>query len=369
MRNLFSDRLRFIAALAGVSFAVILMAGQMAIYLGASRLITSMIDHARADIWIMPKGCQSFEDGLPLLRETDRSLALSVPGVESVVPLVVVFADWLRTDGGINSVVLVGAEPGSGGPEPWNLTSSYDRQLAPADDVIVDRGYLDDLGVRGAGDHATIGSTRVRIGALSDGVRSFTQSPYVFARPAQTRRFIGADPGSASYLLVKLAPDRDVTTVQDTLRQRFAGAEVLTTSEFRQRSLDRWLMESGAGLALVAGTILSAIIAIAIMAETLNTSIRDHETEFAVLRSMGSTIGYLRSVVLIQAATVAFTGYVIGLPCILFLVRASALTPLPMILTPSLVAVVLFVTFGLGLVSALGSLMRVQNLDPIVLMK
>jgi hypothetical protein len=49
LRNLLYDRLRLLATLAGVAFSVILMAGQTAIYVGASRTITTMIDRSRAD--------------------------------------------------------------------------------------------------------------------------------------------------------------------------------------------------------------------------------------------------------------------------------------------------------------------------------
>ena len=73
VRNLLYDRLRLLATLAGVAFSVILMAGQTAIYVGASRTITTMIDRSRADLWIMPLGSQSFEDGLPLLTEFDKA--------------------------------------------------------------------------------------------------------------------------------------------------------------------------------------------------------------------------------------------------------------------------------------------------------
>ena len=110
LRNLLYDRLRLLATLAGVAFSVILMAGQTAIYVGASRTITTMIDRSRADLWIMPLGSQSFEDGLPLLTEFDRQGALSTPGVESATPVVSSFTDWLSSAGNSSSIVLVGSD-------------------------------------------------------------------------------------------------------------------------------------------------------------------------------------------------------------------------------------------------------------------
>jgi len=61
-RNLFQDRLRFIATLIGIVFSVVLVMVQMGLYLGFGRMVTTMIDHATADLWVVSKGATSFED-------------------------------------------------------------------------------------------------------------------------------------------------------------------------------------------------------------------------------------------------------------------------------------------------------------------
>jgi putative ABC transport system permease protein len=52
-RNLFQDRLRFIATLIGIVFSVVLVMAQMGLYLGFGRMVTAMIDHAAADLWVV----------------------------------------------------------------------------------------------------------------------------------------------------------------------------------------------------------------------------------------------------------------------------------------------------------------------------
>ena len=44
-RNLFQDRLRFVASLIGIVLSVVLVMVQMGLYSGFSRLVTTMIDH------------------------------------------------------------------------------------------------------------------------------------------------------------------------------------------------------------------------------------------------------------------------------------------------------------------------------------
>ena len=61
-RNLFHDRLRFVATLVGIVFSMILVTVQMGLYLSFARMVTTMIDHAGADLWIMPAGTKCFED-------------------------------------------------------------------------------------------------------------------------------------------------------------------------------------------------------------------------------------------------------------------------------------------------------------------
>jgi putative ABC transport system permease protein len=368
LRNLLYDRLRLLATLAGVAFSVILMAGQTAIYVGASRTITTMIDRSRADLWIMPLGSQSFEDGLPLLTEFDRQGALSTPGVESATPVVSSFTDWLSSAGNSSSIVLVGSDSASVGPEPPLSQGANDEPLSPRS-VVIDRRYVDDLGVTGIGDLAGIGGYRIRVGALSAGVRSFTQSPYVFARPEQARRYLGIPADSTTFLLVRVGASKSLRRVQTALAARLSNVEVLTADEFRKRSLDRWLMQTGAGQALIIGTILGAVVGTVIIAQTINTCVRDHLSEFALLRSMGSSISYVQSIVLVQALAIAAAGAAIGLSLLLPLVPLSQDSPLLLMLTPQLILLIIIATFGISVLSSVGAVTKVRKLDPAVLFK
>ena len=43
-------------------------------------------------------------------------------------------------------------------------------------------------------------------------------------------------------MLVKLEPGADIETVRDDLRDKLPESEVLTKAEFRDRSLNHWLL-------------------------------------------------------------------------------------------------------------------------------
>src|SRR6516162_9644139 len=60
-KNLFHDRVRFIATLVGIVFSIVLVSVQMGLFLSFGTMVTTMIDHAPADLWIMPLGTKCFE--------------------------------------------------------------------------------------------------------------------------------------------------------------------------------------------------------------------------------------------------------------------------------------------------------------------
>jgi len=125
--------------------------------------------------------------------------------------------------------------------------------------------------------------------ALTNGVRSFTQSPYVYTPLSRAQQLVGRGNDAATFHLVKLTPDADIETVRASLLSRLESAEVLTTEEFRGRSLTQWLFRTGAGVALIGGALLGILVGTVIVAQTLYSSTKDHLNEFATLRALGSS--------------------------------------------------------------------------------
>lgn len=87
-RNLFHDRVRLVVTLVGIIFSVVLFTVQLGLFLGFERMVTTMIDHADADLWIAPAETKSFE-ATALLDGRERFRALSVVGVQDVTPLMI----------------------------------------------------------------------------------------------------------------------------------------------------------------------------------------------------------------------------------------------------------------------------------------
>lgn len=363
-RNLFHDRIRLAVTLVGILFSIVLVAVQLGLYLGASRIITANIDHAKADLWITIFGAKSFEDGGMLLTPRERHQALATPGVKAVIPLIVKFAEWRKPAGGSTRVVVVGTDAEDGGLEPWGLVRGSWQDIKAPEAVAVDRTYLSELGINGVGDTSQIANGRVRVRALTSGIRSFTQSPYAYTTLNRARSLFGVGGEVATFYLVQLEPGADVKKVQQDLRGRLESAEVLTQQEFRDRSLRQWLFRTGAGVALIGGALLGSLVGTVIVAQTLYSSTKDHLSEFATLRALGSSSGYIHQVILAQAGISAVIGYVLGISIALVVLVLSKNTALPMVMTPGLAFWLFTLTVGMCAISALSAIVKVTKIDP-----
>jgi putative ABC transport system permease protein len=362
-RNLLHDRLRFVATLVGIVFSVVLVMIQMGLFLGFGHMVSTMIDHASTDIWVVPKGAKCFEDPSLLdLKLRDRIAATS--GVATVIPLVIGFSDWRLAGGEMTPVFIVGTDLRDGGLQPWNVVEGNVQALAERGAVAVDRSYFERLGASGIGSTAEIRGRRVRVAVITDGIRSFTTTPYVFVDLKNARTFTGTPIDRASSLLVRLKDGVDREKVLEDVRAQTGDAEVLTTDEFRSRSRSFWLFGTGAGAALFAGALLGVIVGTVIVAQTLYSSTKDHLKEFATLRAMGSSNRYIYNVIIYQALLNAVIGFCIAAVIGAVVVQMTAKSALPIVITHWLIVALFALTIVMCVASGIGAIVRVLRIDP-----
>jgi putative ABC transport system permease protein len=364
-RNLFHDRVRLAVTLIGILFAIVLIAVQLGLYLGARQMIVAPIDHAEGDVWIMAYGNKNFEEAQPI-NQRARFTALATPGVAAAVPLITSFSDWKKPGGGNTTSVLIGSDAADGGLAPWNIVEGDLTGLGVRDAVFIDKSYLEEFGVTGVGATAQVNGGRVRVAGLTDGIRSFTTTPFVFTTLARARALMQMGPDQISYVLVKLVPGASAEGVRAALQARLPDEQVLTKAEFRQRSLDHWLLATGAGVALIGGAILGLIVGTVIVAQTLYSSTKDHLNEFATLRALGSSKAYIYKVILSQAALSAALGYALGMIiAISIVVLTERLSlPLPIVMTPGLAVLLFGLTLFMCAISAVAAISKVTRIDP-----
>lgn len=364
-RNLFHDRLSFMVTIVGIVFSVVLVAIQCGIYLGSEKKIAAILDQAPADLWIVPLGTKSYDDPSPLSGR-ERHMALSVPGVASAEDMVVSFARWRKPEGGTTTVLLIGSEPISDAPLPWNIEEGSRKALEAPNTVAIDKSYFPDLGITAVNDNAEINGVNVEIAATTKRIRSFTTLPFVFTNIEEARRLTGTLQNQATYERIKLAPGADLETVRAEITKRLPDAEVLTQNEFRKRSQGYWLFQTGAGAALIAGAVLGLIVGIVIVAQTLYSSTKDHINEFATLRALGAGAGYIVKVILLQAVLSGLIGFGLGFLLSLGVISAAQDTKLTIVMTPELAVSLFAITIGMCIFAAISAIVKVVRIDPAV---
>ena len=367
LRNLFQDRLRFIASLMGIVFSVVLVMVQMGLYFGFRGMITTMIDHTSTDLWIVSSGTNYFED-LSLLNTGIRDRLLAIEGVSEVVPGVVGFSAWSLPDGSMTSVVVVGTDIAAGGVSPWNVVEGTAQSLTTPGTVVIDRSYYDRLGVSGVGATAQIRLQPVTVGAVTDGIRSFTTTPYVFSDLGGARAYTGLPASFASHFLVRLKPEANIERTRQNILSNISGIQALTPDQFREKSRSFWLFRTGAGAALVAGALLGIVVGTVIVAQTLYSSTKDHLYEFATLRAMGASDSYIYQVIICQALVNAIIGFALATLIGSAVVHFTAKSALQVVISPNLIIELFGLTIVMCIVSAIAAIFRVIRVDPAIVL-
>jgi len=367
-RNLLQDRLRFIATIVGIVFSIILVTIQMGLFLSFERMVTTMIDHAHADLWVVPLGTKCFEDP-SLLDEHDQARASAVKGVTEAIPVVIGFTQWAVPSGGTTPVFMIGSKTNEPGLHPWNFVKGNLADLSSPHAVAIDQTYFGRLGITKIGETTEVRDQKVEVAAITHGIRSFTTTPYVFTSLDSAQSYIGTPPNKVSYILVNVAAKGDIESVRHQLLATLSNVEVLTPDEFRARSRSFWLFGTGAGAALFAGALLGAIVGTVIVAQTLYSSTKDHLGEFATLRAIGSSSLYIHKVIICQALLSAVIAFSVAASIGLIIVKLTAESALPIVITPELSLSLFLLTVVMCIASSISAIVKVLRIDPAMAFK
>ncbi len=367
-RNLFHDRVRLTVTLTGIVFAIVLIVVQIGLFLGFTSATSNVINHSNADLWIGAKGLAYLEQAAPF-SERKLQQVRGTPGVAAAEKYILVWGNWKRPDGRKESVVLVGLNPDLPMGGPWNLSAGSVHDLKSADAIIVDELYRQKLGVTHLGQVLEINGHRARIVGFTQGIRSFTTSPYVFASFKNAQTFANLAEDRAFYILVKAAPGADMERLRRELAARLRDVDIYTTTEFSHMTQFYWMFTTGAGIAVLLAALLGLIVGIVIVAQTIYATTMDHLREFGTLKAMGASNGYIYRVIVQQAAISAVMGYVLGMVASVFIVRGSREGGAAILFPWELAVSMFFLTLLMCVGAAFVSINKVTRIDPAMVFK
>jgi putative ABC transport system permease protein len=338
------------------------MTVQLGLLIGFATISSSLVDKAQADIWIVPRGAKDVDQAGYLI-ERQKYRALGIAGVDAVQSLIVRFTDWKRPDGGTESVIVVGIDPVRPVLPPWNFIEGSVDNLRIADGVVIDELYSQKLGVSKVGDTVELIGRRARIVGITSQIRTFTQSPYVFASLSNARIWTGLPDDRTTYLLVQAEKGANLAGIRNALQAALPASDVYTASEFSWRTRIYWLITTGVGAALLIAAVLGVIVGMVIVSQTLYSATMERLQEYATIRAMGATNRYLQTIVLRQSLVSGTLGYVIGTTIAVIVAWMSRASSATLMLSYPLIVILGIVTLSMCVGASLISIRKVLRVD------
>ena len=368
--NLRHERSRLLVAIAGVAFAVLLMFMNLG-FLGALiNTTTNFYDQFNGDIFLVSP--QSLEISSTKAFPRQRLYqAAGIEGVQRAMPLYAEYALWKNPETQISRAMFVyGFNPSDPVFLMPELNTDAARQaLQQPNTTFIDRRSRPEFGPQTIGLETEADRRRITIVgqyALGGG---FAADGTLIMSDQNFRRYFAPRPLTQINLgLLLLEPGTDAQRVQATLRSRLpADVNLYTKAEIVRKESQFWIQTTSIGFIFGLGVLVSFIVGTVIVYQILYTDIRDHLREYATLKAIGYSGGYLFKVVLHEAVILALMGYVPGLILALGLYaladNATAGT-LPMQMTLFRVVFVLALTITMCSLSGLISVRKAVTTDP-----
>lgn len=370
LKTLVYDWRRFLPAVVAVAFSGLLVLLQAAIILGIFSLSSLYVTRSGADLWIGFPGVQSIDLGHPM---SSRAMlfAWMNPHVRQVEPFLWGSGEWRTARRGMVNVYVVGVDAA---PSAMALSDALAPELRSAiaapGAVVVDEADLHKLQVA-VGDVAEINGRRVIVVGATRGLRGLGGVNVICSLATARRLDPAAGPnGKVAYLLARLDDPSQASAVAADLNRtgRRQGFEALTAADFARRTTRYWLMESGAGVAFLFGSVVAVLVSMIITSQTLAAAVAGSLKEYAALRALGFSMAALRRIVVAQSAWVGLAGLAASAVMACLLAVAASAGAVPLVLSLPMMALSGVLVMGTALGSGVFALRRVGLADPAVLL-
>ncbi|MGE5270798.1 MAG: FtsX-like permease family protein [Thiohalocapsa sp.] len=166
--------------------------------------------------------------------------------------------------------------------------------------------------------------------------------------------------------LVRLKPGADPDAAATALRAALpADMRVFTRPELVAHEQSYWTTRTGTGLIFGSGLVVSFVVGIMVLYQTLATQITRQLPQFATLKAIGYTNRFLDMIVLTESFLIMVVAFVPALGAALVVYgQVRAQTLLPLHLTAAQLGIVFALTVMMAAFSALLSLSGLRRADP-----
>jgi len=365
------SRPRFIAALAGVAFANVLVFVQLGIMNSMATATLKPYDFFRADIMISAPDANSMSEGGNVARQWMLQ-AMAHPDVTAGMGLFTANVSWQRETNAL-ALTTFGIDTMQTG----FLNPDIAAKAAPLQ--IEMSGLLDRL-ARGLPRDMAAGirpqspfsfETNDKTLTLYDtfaGGGGFGGDGFMFVAD-QTFLSLFRDRRSSApdHILLQIRPGANPDRVSADLRGLVSDKtlRIRSFADAAQEDLSYQQTKRPTGIIFGFGVLIGVLVGLVIVYQVLSTDVADHMREYATFKAMGYAQSFFFSVVLEEALVLGVFGFVPGaIAGTGLLTLMGKLTTLPLAVTPGMIVIVFLGTLVFSTISGAIATRKLVGADP-----
>jgi putative ABC transport system permease protein len=366
------EKIRLLVAIAGISFADILMFMQLgfrdALFESAIRFHSNL----SGDIFLQSPQSTAL---IAMKSFPSRRLyqSLAFPGVETATPIYINQAIWKNpVDGSTRGIFVYGFNPKDTKLfQLPGIAENIDKLKTP-DTFLFDRqsraqfGPIPKLFEEGKKVETEIRNRKIKIGGLFTLGASFGADGNLITSDTNFIRLFKRDRGLIDIGVIQVKPGTDISATIAAMRAYYPkDVRIFSRQEFIDEELHYWQTGTSIGFIFTLGTVMGFIVGIVIVYQILYTDVADHLSEYATLKAMGYTDFYLLTVVFQEAIILSIVGFFPGMFAAvgLYSLTRSA-TNLPLMMTVARATTVLMLTMIMCVVSGAIAVRKLRAADP-----
>ena len=365
-RLLWHEKGRNALAVGGIFIAVLMIFLQLGFYSCVPKGGMQVYNQLRFDL-LMTSTSYVFQGQSYDFPRRRLYQALSLPEVISAAPFYQSEASWLNMESRLRRDVFVMAFKPDDEVFKQDDIERQREVIKRPDTVLVDAATLAVYGPQASGRLVEIGERAMTIGGRYSIGTGFLGLGVVLTSDLNfVRMFPDRSLATVNFGLIRLNPGANAGEVAARLREILpADTKVFTNSDLEAEEVKYWRTRTATGLIFGFGVAISIVVGIVILYQTMATQVIRHLAQYATLKAIGYTDGYLSGIVVSMAMTLAAIAFVPSLAAALIVYdKVRAVTRLPIEMTATRLAAVLVLSLAMSAISALIAARILRQANP-----
>lgn len=367
IKDLFHKKGKFCLIIIGLCLCIFFIQYSAAMFNGVLEESTKIIDKNDFEVWIKDEDCTNIMDG-GIVDDSVFEKIKKMEKVDSVERLIIDANSRIENEEYAMQTSLIGADihDEDHDAEPWDVVEGDAEDLMEQNTIIVDKSLEEYMGDLIVNDRLTIGGVSMRIVGFCEG-NKFMFNPFVWAS-LQTVRNIAPWLGNWSTTFgIKLDKGYSIEEFKEDFADDIdKNMEVLSSEELKENTHDMIVNEGGLGGAIYIMVGMGFFVGFIILLVTLVQSIQEKIPEFAVLKALGASKGFLNKMTIFQVFVYITLSFIIGTGLVALNTDSGGMPIIIHIPT----TFILYISFLLlGFICALVAMRKVHKLDPAIVFK